>query len=32
MVPKGAPDERTKELMQEYAKLHPFDPRADIAW
>jgi curved DNA-binding protein len=32
VVPKGAPDERTRQLIEEYAKLHPLDPRADAPW
>jgi curved DNA-binding protein len=32
VVPKGAPDERTRQLLEEYAKLHPLDPRADAPW
>ena len=30
VVPKGKPDERTKELIEEYAKLHPDDVRIDV--
>ncbi len=32
VVPKGKPDDRTKELIDEYAKLHPDDVRIDVAW
>lgn len=32
VVPKGAPDEKAKELIEEYAKLNPIDARADAAW
>ena len=32
VVPKGAPNEKTRHLLEEYAKLHPFDPREDAAW
>jgi DnaJ-class molecular chaperone len=32
VVPKGKPDDRTKELIEEYAKLHPDDVRIDVAW
>jgi DnaJ-class molecular chaperone len=32
VVPKGKPDERTKELIDEYAKLHPDDVRIDVPW
>jgi DnaJ-class molecular chaperone len=32
VVPKGKPDDRTKELIDEYATLHPDDVRIDVAW
>ncbi|HEX3152483.1 MAG TPA: DnaJ C-terminal domain-containing protein [Gemmataceae bacterium] len=32
VVPKGKPDDRTKEIMDEYAKLHPDDVRIDVPW
>jgi curved DNA-binding protein len=32
VVPKGKPDEGTKELIEEYAKLHPDDVRIDVPW
>jgi DnaJ-class molecular chaperone len=32
VVPKGKPDDRTKELIEEYAKLHPDDVRIDVPW
>jgi DnaJ-class molecular chaperone len=32
MVPKGAPDQRSKELIEEYIRLHPIDARADVPW
>lgn len=32
VVPKGKPDDRTKELLEEYAKLHPDDVRIDVPW
>ena len=32
VVPKGKPDERTKELIEEYAQLHPDDVRIDVPW
>ena len=31
-VPKGAPDEKTKELIEEFNRLHPQDSRADTPW
>ena len=32
VVPKGKPDDRTREIMEEYARLHPDDVRIDVAW
>lgn len=32
IVPKGAPDEKAKQLIEEYAKAHPVDARADAGW
>ncbi len=32
VVPKGTPDDKAKQLIEEYAKLHPIDARADAAW
>jgi DnaJ-class molecular chaperone len=32
VVPKGKPDDGTKELIEEYAKLHPDDVRIDVPW
>jgi curved DNA-binding protein len=32
MVPKGRPDDATKQLIEEYAKLQPQDVRADVPW
>ncbi|HKB03209.1 MAG TPA: J domain-containing protein, partial [Gemmataceae bacterium] len=32
VVPKGKPDDRTRELIEEYAKLHPDDVRIDVPW
>jgi hypothetical protein len=32
VVPKGKPDDRTKELIDEYATLHPDDVRIDVPW
>ena len=32
VVPKGKPDDRTKELLEEYAELHPDDVRIDVPW
>jgi hypothetical protein len=32
VVPKGKPDDRTKELIDEFAKLHPGDVRIDVPW
>ncbi|MBO0700420.1 MAG: J domain-containing protein [Zavarzinella sp.] len=32
VVPKGKPDDRTKELIDEYARLHPDDVRIDVPW
>jgi len=32
VVPKGRPDERTRELLEEYAELHPDDVRIDVPW
>lgn len=32
VVPKGKPDDRTRELIEEYAQLHPDDVRIDVAW
>jgi curved DNA-binding protein len=32
VVPKGKPDDRTKELIEEYATLHPDDVRIDVPW
>ncbi len=32
VVPKGKPDDRTKELIEEYAELHPDDVRIDVPW
>lgn len=31
-VPKGAPDDKTKQMIDEYAKSHKFDPRAEAPW
>ena len=28
VVPKVAPDDRTRQLIEEFTKLHPIDPRA----
>lgn len=32
VVPKGMPDDKSKQLIEEYAKLHPIDARADAGW
>ena len=32
VVPKGKPDDRTKQLIEEYATLHPDDVRIDVPW
>ena len=32
VVPKGKPDDATKNLIEEYAKLHPVDVRIDVPW
>jgi len=32
VVPKGRPDDRTRELIEEYAELHPDDVRIDVPW
>ena len=32
MVPKTQPDERTRQLVEEYATLNPLDARADVPW
>ena len=32
VVPKGKPDDRTREIMEEYARLHPDDVRIDVPW
>lgn len=32
VVPKGKPDDATRELIEEYAKLHPDDVRIDVPW
>jgi curved DNA-binding protein len=32
VVPKGSPDEKTRQLIEEYARLHPEDARADVPW
>ncbi len=32
VVPKGAPDDHVKRLIEEYAKRHDFDPRAEAPW
>jgi len=32
VVPKGKPDDRTKELIEEYGTLHPDDVRIDVPW
>jgi DnaJ-class molecular chaperone len=32
VVPKGSPDERTRQLIEEYAQLNKFDPRAEAPW
>jgi DnaJ-class molecular chaperone len=32
VVPKGKPDDRTRELIEEYARLHPDDVRIDVPW
>lgn len=32
VVPKGAPDDRTKQLIDEFARLHPVDARANSPW
>jgi len=32
VVPRGKPDDRTKELIEEYATLHPEDVRIDVPW
>lgn len=32
VVPKGAPDDKAKPLIEEYAKLNPLDARADAGW
>lgn len=32
VVPKGRPDEATTRLMEEYAKLHRTDARAEVPW
>jgi DnaJ-class molecular chaperone len=32
VVPKGSPDDKSKELIQEYEKLNRMDPRGDTGW
>ena len=32
VVPKGKPDDATKKVIEEYAKLHPVDARIDVPW
>jgi DnaJ-class molecular chaperone len=32
VVPKGKPDDRTKQLIEQYATLHPDDVRIDVPW
>jgi DnaJ-class molecular chaperone len=32
IVPKGASDDATRRLIEDYAKQHRFDPRADAPW
>jgi curved DNA-binding protein len=32
VVAKGAPDDSARRLIEEYTKLHHFDPRADAPW
>lgn len=32
VVPKGTPDERTRQLIEEFARLHPMDARAEAPW
>jgi curved DNA-binding protein len=32
VVPKNAPDERSKKLIEEFSKLNPVDARADVPW
>jgi DnaJ-class molecular chaperone len=32
VVPKGAPDDKSKQLIEEYAQLNPIDARADAGW
>jgi DnaJ-class molecular chaperone len=32
MVPSGAVDEKSRELIEEFAKLNPQSPRANVAW
>src|SRR5262249_35196383 len=32
IVPKGAPDEKSRHLIEEYMKHHHVDARADVPW
>lgn len=32
VVPKGKPDDRTREIIEEYGRLHPDDVRIDVPW
>lgn len=32
VVPPGPPDDRTRELVEEYARLNPQEPRANVPW
>jgi curved DNA-binding protein len=32
VVPKGSPDDKTKKLIEDYAKHSPMDARADVPW
>lgn len=32
VLPKGEPDARTRELIEELTRLHPIDARADVEW
>jgi len=32
VLPKGEPDAKTRELVEELARLHPLDARADVEW
>ena len=32
VVPPGKPDDRTRELVEEFAKRNPQDARANVPW